>query len=178
METKRLVIRRMQRSDAGDIYKIRSDPLVRSLYAAEPIASESKLGEWMDARDAGYEKRDGLFFVFAIKPSTQIIGSCCFWNFDEAHLCAEIGYELNRNNWRTGIMSEALPPIVDFGFKSLGLHRIEACPLAYNQGSCKVLEKLGFHYEGRLRQRVHFHGEFIDQLYYSMLSDEWNSPTW
>jgi hypothetical protein len=50
----------------------------------------------------------------------------CFWNFDEDFHCGELGYELNRAHWRKGIMAEALPAVIAYGFNDLGLHRIEA----------------------------------------------------
>jgi ribosomal-protein-alanine N-acetyltransferase len=49
------------------------------------------------------------------------------------------------------------------------LHRIEALPLAENAPSKSLLLKLGFTYEGNLRQRLFFRGQFKDQLYFGLL---------
>lgn len=40
----------------------------------------------------------------------------------------------------------------------------------------KLLRKLGFTYEGCLRQRHFYRGNFEDQLYFGILKDEWTKP--
>jgi ribosomal-protein-alanine N-acetyltransferase len=70
-------------------------------------------------------------------------------------------------------MAEALSAMLDYGFSDLGLHRIEAVPLAVNKPSHGLLCKLGFNYEGNLRQRHFFRGRFEDQFYFGLLKDDW-----
>jgi len=71
-------------------------------------------------------------------------------------------------------MTEALAPVLKYGLDGMRLNRIEACPLAENAASISLLLRLGFKYEGNLRQRVFFRGRFIDQYYYGLLKSEWN----
>lgn len=66
-----------------------------------------------------------------------------------------------------------MPAILTYGFAELGLHRIEANVGADNTSSEGLLRKLGFIYEGNLRQRYYFHGQFEDQHCYGLLKDEW-----
>ena len=61
-------------------------------------------------------------------------------------------------------MVEAISAVVAWGFNELGLHRIEANPFAGNIPSRSLLLKLGFSYEGNLRERVYFRDHFEDQL--------------
>jgi ribosomal-protein-alanine N-acetyltransferase len=86
---------------------------------------------------------------------------------------AETGYELHREYWRQGIMTEAMSVILTYGFTELGLHRIEADIDPRNTRSMSLLLKLGFTYEGNLRQRYFFRGQFEDEHYYGLLKDEW-----
>ncbi|HXQ91702.1 MAG TPA: GNAT family protein [Nitrososphaerales archaeon] len=102
----------------------------------------------------------------------EVVGSCCFWNFEGFH-CAELGYELARKYWRQGIMVEAVSAVLTWGFNELKLHRVEANPLAKNIPSRSLLLKLGFTYEGNLRERIYFRGHFEDQLYFGLLKDIW-----
>jgi RimJ/RimL family protein N-acetyltransferase len=55
----------------------------------------------------------------------------------------------------------------------LELNRIEATPLGKNNRSSNVLVKLGFTHEGTLRQRVLFRDSYEDQVYFSLLKNEW-----
>ncbi len=73
-------------------------------------------------------------------------------------------------------MAESVSAILSYGFAELGFHRAEANPLAGNESSRGLLLKLGFTYEGRLRQRVFFRGHFIDQDYFGLLKDDWLKP--
>ena len=62
--------------------------------------------------------------------------------------------------------------MVNFGFRELDLHRISSWCIADNTASARVLERLGFHQEGRLRQNEYFEGRWWDTLLYALLRDE------
>ena len=66
--------------------------------------------------------------------------------------------------------------MVSFGFRELGLDRISSWCIADNAASARVLERLGFRQEGRLRRNEHFKGRWWDTLLYALLRDEWETP--
>ena len=70
-------------------------------------------------------------------------------------------------------MFEAMSAILTYGFTELGLHRVEAIIDLANEPSKSLLLKLGFSYEGKLRQRYSFRGRFEDEYYFGLLRDEW-----
>ena len=53
-------------------------------------------------------------------------------------------------------MTEALGAILAFGFERIGLNRVEAVVMPENEASVKLLEGLGFHQEGILREYEHW----------------------
>ena len=63
--------------------------------------------------------------------------------------------------------------MVDFGFRELGLRRISSWCIAENTASARVLERLGFRQEVRLRQNQYFKGQWWDTLLYAVLAEEW-----
>ena len=63
--------------------------------------------------------------------------------------------------------------MVDFEFRELGLRRISAWCIAENTASARVLERLGFRQEGRLRQNQYFKGQWWDTMLYAILAEEW-----
>lgn len=69
-------------------------------------------------------------------------------------------------------MKEAIRLILNFGFKRLRLMRIHAKVMHPNIRSAKLLEKCGFHFEGRLRKAKLVRRHWIDDLIYSMLRSE------
>ena len=165
----------MKLSDADAMFAIKSDTKVTEAYGTEPHESIEETRLWAEGRLNVFGRRDSLFWVVVPRREERAIGSCCYWHFDGGSKCAELGYELHRARWGKGIMSEALAPVLSYGFDSMGLNRIEACPLADNAASNALLLRLGFRYEGSLRQRVCFRGRYVDQFYYGLLKPEWNS---
>jgi ribosomal-protein-alanine N-acetyltransferase len=85
----------------------------------------------------------------------------------------ETGYDLNRAYWGRGVMREAMSAVLSYGFTTLELHRIEAIIDIQNVRSKTLLEKLGFTYEGNLRQRYYMDGRFEDEHYFGLLKHEW-----
>ncbi len=69
-------------------------------------------------------------------------------------------------------MSEALTAIIDFGFETMELNRIEALVFPGNENSSKLLKKLGFHLDGLLRQNYFCKGKYWDELCFSLLRDD------
>jgi RimJ/RimL family protein N-acetyltransferase len=63
--------------------------------------------------------------------------------------------------------------MLDYGFNTLGLHRVQAACGPDNTASLRVLAKLGFQYEGRMRDHVFTNGAWRDSLLYSLLDEEW-----
>jgi len=177
LATKRLDLRQIQSTDAEAFFAVKSDPEVTSCYGQEHHQSIDDTRAWIQRMQSSYERRDSIFWCIELKDEDKVIGACTFWNFGPGFHCAEVGYELSRAYWRQGIMTEALSAVLTFGFAELGLHRIEAAPLARNSSSRLLLLKLGFKYEGNLRQRAFFRGRFEDDHYFGLLKDEWLKPS-
>jgi ribosomal-protein-alanine N-acetyltransferase len=105
----------------------------------------------------------------------RLIGNCGVRLEQADSQEAELGYEIDPHYWGRGYATEAARAMVNFGFEQCGLHRIWAACLADNAGSKRVLEKLGMHYEGRLRENRWFKGRWWDTLLYSLLEQEWST---
>jgi len=121
--THRLRIRPMKFTDAKAIFEFKSNEAVTKHYGQEPKSLE-ETRTWVRHRLAGPRRRGSIFWVFTLKRDDTAIGSFCFWNFDPSFRTAEIGYELHPAHWGKGLMAEAIPPILDYGFSRLGLHRV------------------------------------------------------
>jgi RimJ/RimL family protein N-acetyltransferase len=80
---------------------------------------------------------------------------------------AELGYWLAEPYWGNGIMSRAIPEMVDYAFKKFDVDRIFARPFGTNLASQKVLEKAGFVLEARFEKTVFKNGTMLDELVYA-----------
>ncbi|RAI89776.1 ribosomal-protein-alanine N-acetyltransferase [Paenibacillus pabuli] len=83
---------------------------------------------------------------------------------------AYIGYDLDRKNNGRGYTTDAVRLVVDHGFNTLKLHRIEAGAMTHNIASIRVLEKAGFQKEGIARQNVHINGKWEDHQILAILN--------
>ncbi len=86
-----------------------------------------------------------------------------------------IGYWLGKTFQGHGLMTAACRAVVDYGFDTLGLNRIEIEAAAGNKRSRAIPERLGFHQDGILRQYQQVNGHYLDLVVYSMLSAEWRA---
>lgn len=173
LTTNRLHLRQIQPTDAEALFAIRSNLEVMEFFGQEPQQSLDDAHTLIQRLQALYERRESIFWCITLKGEDTIIGSCTLFHFDPDFHHAEIGYDLHRAYWRQGIMSEALSAILTYGFTELGLHRIEANVDPLNTRSKALLLKLGFTYEGNLRQRYYFRGQFEDEHYFGLLKHEW-----
>ena len=70
-------------------------------------------------------------------------------------------------------MSEAVKAIIEYGFKTMNLNRIEACIGPANIASQNLVKKFGFSREGYLRQHYIRNEEIQDSLIFSLLKEEY-----
>ena len=82
---------------------------------------------------------------------------------------AELGYYLAEEYWGKGIMTEAVKQVCKYVFDNSDIIRIYAEPFAHNIGSCRVLEKAGFQFEGLLRANAVKNGAIIDMKMYALI---------
>lgn len=126
-----------------------------------------------------YTKKDAREFLrivrrrepetfFAIEVDGRAAGGIGFvLQMDVDRVSSEIGYWLAEPFWRRGIVTEALMAVSAYAIDRHGLTRLYAVPFAGNTASCRVLEKAGYHLEGRLRRSAIKNGVVLDQLQYA-----------
>lgn len=173
--TERLLLRAMVIEDAEPLHSLKTSREATRLYGEAPYVDVAQTRSWVQECIDGREAGEVLVWTIVLRATGTPIGMVCFWHIDHDHHHAEIGYEVTSKYWRQGLMSEALPPMIDHGFNAMGLHRIEATPLSINIGSQRLLERNGFRKEGILRQRLLFESEYLDEMYYGLTRDEWVS---
>ena len=105
---------------------------------------------------------------FAIEVDGEAAGGIGFFlQRDVERRSAEIGYWLGEGHWNRGIMTRVVRAVTDYGFVTFDLIRIYAQVFSWNPASCRVLEKVGYQLEGRLRRAVVKDGQVLDQLVYA-----------
>jgi ribosomal-protein-alanine N-acetyltransferase len=116
--------------------------------------------------------RHNFALAIALRADGRVIGGCGIHVSNQRNREGWLGYVLCRDCWGQGYASEAARALLGFGFGPLGLHRIFATCDPRNLASARVLEKIGMHHEGHLREHKWQKGEWRDSLLYAILEHE------
>lgn len=111
-------------------------------------------------------------FQAGIWKQEMLIGIICFYRVDWANRSANIGYWLGEQFQGCGIMTRACSALIEYGFRSMHLHRLEIRCAVENRRSRAIPERLGFSYEGRSRDAEWLYDHFVDHAVYSKLAVE------
>jgi RimJ/RimL family protein N-acetyltransferase len=106
----------------------------------------------------GYDTAVGLFQVRTLEPG---------WG------TAEWGFALGSAFWGTGLFVEGAKLVLQFTFDTLGVHRLEARAAVANGRGNGALRKIGAVPEGVLRRSFFRHGQYHDQILWSILDEDW-----
>ena len=86
---------------------------------------------------------------------------------------AEISYSIHPKYWGKGLATEAVKKVVELGFNTFLLHRIEAGVAVENGKSIRVLEKVGMKREGRHREILPLKTGWSDNFSYAILLSDY-----
>lgn len=170
LETERLVLRRVNKNDANEIFALRSNPETMK-YIPRPLAkSIDDALEHIALIDAKIESNEGINWAITYKDNPKLIGIIGHYRIKPEHFRAEVGYMLLPEYHGKGIISEAIKEVVNYGFNEMKLHSIEAIIDPENFGSARVLEKNNFVKEAHLKENEFYEGRFLDTVIYSILN--------
>jgi RimJ/RimL family protein N-acetyltransferase len=108
------------------------------------------------------------------KASDQLIGYAGITSISNINRSGEYYLFIgNKGSWGKGRGTEVTRLIVNYGFRSLNLHRIMLTVFASNIAGIKVYTKAGFKEEGVMRQANYRDGKYHDVIVMSILRPEW-----
>ena len=111
----------------------------------------------------------GQKFNLVIQYQGQIIGLIGFHKIDRMHARAEVGYWLGEDYQGLGIMQQAIPKFLHYGFEALAINKVELLTLTNHERNIRLIEKLNFVKEGVLKEHYFMHDSFHDAVVYRML---------
>ncbi len=166
-------LRDLMLSDSTRYHEIMSDPEVVKYFSDEDIPNsvEEAVNEVKFWSGLFYRKQS-VFWAIVDAKDNNLIGTIGYNSWNIYNRRAEISYDLCQQYWRQGLMTKALSNTISFGFKEMGLMRIEARTMIDNKPSQAILEKLGFKLEGVMRNYRIIRGEPINVVLYTLIPDD------
>ena len=181
LETDRLILREIVPADAEELFRIFSNAETMQFWSCRPYISVQQAYELIESMAEAKRCGTAIHWAITLRGDNRLIGKCGYNEWRKTHRRGDISYIIARECWGKGIVSEALSPVLDYGFKDMNLHSVEAGVTPGNDGSTRMLERLGFRLEGHLRESFWAEDRFEDSLIYSQLRRDWETngaPLW
>ncbi|MXP26794.1 GNAT family N-acetyltransferase [Altererythrobacter indicus] len=168
IRTSRYTLRKLVREDAAALFPSFSDDDMMKWWSCGPFISVQALADWL-VPESGWDK--GRSWAITDHDSDLAIGRLAA--IDMGDDVTELGYLISKERQGEGIATEALSSLVAHLFHDEKQRRVYADVDPDNVASNKILEKLGFTLEGRLREACTTHIGRRDSLIWGMLDHEW-----
>ncbi|MBS1768073.1 MAG: GNAT family N-acetyltransferase [Acidobacteria bacterium] len=133
--------------------------------------STKHAAEWIAA--VGTVDGESSAIGFIVRENNVMIGTVGVHDIDRVNRHAKIGYWIDRDHEGKGIVTTSCRILLAYLFDTMELNRVQIHCNVDNSRSRAIPEKLGFTYEGILREVELLRGEFRDQAVYSLLKREW-----
>ena len=170
LESQRLILRKITAADVHEIFALRSNANVMK-YVPRPLCKN--LNDAMEIINMIEQKlilNEGINWAITLKGNNTLIGFIGHYQIKWEHFRSEIGYMLSPDFAGTGIMTEAIKLVIEYGFKDMKMHSLEAVIDPQNTASARVLEKNNFVKEAHFKENEFFEAKFIDAVVYSLLA--------
>ena len=154
-----------------------SDRAIVERWQQDPLTAKSLvlsvLHDVLRHLGKGETQLDRLNLLICDKDTQAPIGLVSLHQIDRRVRQAELGKMIGEAAFRSkGLAQETTQLIVMYGFNKLDLNRIYLRTLSGNLKNIKLNERLGFRFEGVLRQACSSNGQVADVVLMAMLREE------
>jgi ribosomal-protein-alanine N-acetyltransferase len=168
----KVTLRELEISDAPSLFAMLTPEEVSRFISPPPTTIEGfeRFIVWAIA-----ERAAGRYACFAVVPHGMqtAIGLFQVRQLEPNFATAEWGFALGSAFWGSGMFMDGAEMIVNFALETVGVQRLEARAAVANGRGNGALRKLGAVQEGVLRRSFLKNGQFLDQMLWSILREEW-----
>ena len=174
LKGKRVKLGPIKREYIESFLKWFNDPeIIQYLVPYRPMTRMAE-EEWIENLK---NREDNIHFSILIPQeggSERLIGNCGLHKIDWKNRVAEVGITIGEKDCQSkGFGTEAMELLLEYGFNTVNLHRIELFTYEFNIRALKSYKKIGFTEEGRKRQFFWTKGQYHDSIMMGLLAEEW-----
>jgi RimJ/RimL family protein N-acetyltransferase len=160
----RVTLHSVEADDAPFLQRVVNDPDVRrGISVTDPRSRADERA----FRVEGAQNREH----FLVCAGGERVGVLDLVGIDETFGNAEVGYLFAPEAWGNGYATDAVRTAVGYAVDERRLNKLYARLFAFNDGSRRVLEKVGFTREGTFREHAYVDGEYVDVERYGLLAE-------
>ena len=172
---------------AGDAITLRevrlSDaPMLLAMLGTEEVSRFMSLPATLEEYERGIAaalkgRAEGHQFCFAIVPKgmDDAVGALLVKQLEPGFATAEWRFAIGSPYWGTEVFAESARLVIDFSFRTVGIHRLEARAAVKNGRGNGALRKIGAAQEGVLRRSFVKDGECFDQVLWAVVACDWQA---
>ena len=173
---KKVKLAPLERKHIDHFLKWFNDPeITQYLMMYKPLTRDWE-EEWFDALK---HKEDAVYFsIYVINEnkSDAIIGNCAIQDINSKNRACSCGITIGEKDYQNkGYGTEAMEMLVEYGFNTLNMNRIELTVYEFNIRAYKLYQKVGFIEEGRKRQARYHNGRYHDEIIMAILREDWET---
>jgi RimJ/RimL family protein N-acetyltransferase len=174
MKGKGVTLRELRASDAPSLFAMLTTEEVSRFISPPPTTVDGfeRFIAWTQR-----QRRAGSYACFAVtvEGSDTAIGIFQLRELEPGFGTAEWGFAIGSSYWGTGVFQKGAELVINFAFEKVGVHRLEARACARNGRGNGALRKVGAVQEGLLRKSFLKNGEYLDQVLWTILDEEWQA---
>ena len=174
MAGKQVVLRELRASDAASLFAMLTTEEVARFISPPPTTVEGfeRFIAWtLRQRSAGTY----ACFAVTLQGFDTAIGIFQLRGSEPGFGTAEWGFAVGSAFWGTGVFQQGAALMLEFAFNTVGVHRLEARAAVLNGRGNGALLKMGAVQEGILRKSFQKNGDYLDQVLYAIIDDDWRA---
>ena len=151
IETKRLILRKLELADASKVYQNwTSDDKVTKYVTWSTHQSIQETIEYINYKLTRYDEKYCYDWVVCIKDTNEPIGEIDAVKVSILNNQVVMGYCFGSKHWNKGYGTEALSAVIDYLFKEAKVDKVIAYHQVENTASGRVMQKSGMHLDATL----------------------------
>ncbi len=166
-----VVLRELRTDDAPSLFALLTTEEVSRFISPPPTSVEGfeRFIDW-----AHRQRTAGAYVCYAVtlRGFDTAIGIFQIRQHELSFRTAEWGFAIGSPFWGTGVFKDSADLVLEFAFRVLGVHRLEARAAVLNGRGNGALRKMGAVQEALLRRSLHVNGEHLDQVLYAIVADD------
>ena len=170
----KVVLRDLRPSDATSLFTLLTTEEVARFISPPPSTIEGfeRFIAW-----AHRQRRAGAYACFAVTlpDHDTAIGIFQLRELEPGFGTAEWGFAIGSPFWGSGVFTQGAELLLQFAFDTVGVHRLEARAAVKNGRGNGALQKIGAVQEGVLRKSFLRNGQYLDQVLYAIVDDDWRA---
>jgi RimJ/RimL family protein N-acetyltransferase len=170
----KVVLRDLRPSDATSLFTLLTTDEVARFISPPPSTVEGfeRFIAW-----AHRQRNAGAYACFAVTlpDNDTAIGIFQLRELEPGFGTAEWGFAIGSGFWGSGAFTQGAELLLQFAFDTVGVHRLEARAAVKNGRGNGALQKIGAVQEGVLRKSFLRNGQYLDQVLYAIVDDDWRA---